>query len=152
MDVKAKLRDLLSAKGWTSYRLAKESGLSQSTIINIYKRSSVPSVDTLEAICKGFGITLSQFFTEGESVELTPELKEVFEGWAKLTPDEKELVLNMIKTLNKKQKPVASAIFMSLCQICQIVCQIRDVPNMPNHMPISHQRLQVFIDVQDCRF
>ena len=89
---------MLSAKGWTSYRLAKESGLSQSTIINIYKRSSVPSIDTLEAICKGFGITLSQFFTEGESVEL----KEVFEGWAKLTPDEKELVLNMIKTLNKK--------------------------------------------------
>lgn len=102
MDVKAKLRDMLSAKGWTSYRLAKESGLSQSTIINIYKRSSVPSIDTLEAICKGFGITLSQFFTEGESVELTPELKEGFEGWAKLTPDEKELVLNMIKTLNKK--------------------------------------------------
>lgn len=102
MDVKAKFRDLLSTKGWTSYRLAKESGLSQSTIINIYKRSSVPSIDTLEAICKGFGITLSQFFTEGESVELTPELKEVFEGWTKLTPDEKELVLNMIKTLNKK--------------------------------------------------
>ena len=102
MDVKKKLRDLLAAKGWTSYRLAKESDLSSSTIINIYKRDSVPSIDTLEAICKGFGITMSQFFAEGDMVELTPELKEIFESWVKLTPDEKELVLNMIKALNKK--------------------------------------------------
>ena len=73
-----------------------------STVINIFKRNSVPSVDTLEAICKGFGITLSQFFAEDEMVELTPELKEIFDCWVKLTPDEKELVLNMIKALNKK--------------------------------------------------
>ncbi len=102
MDVKEKLKELLAAKGWTNYRLAKESGLSLSTVINIYKRNSVPSVDTLEAICKGFGITLSQFFAEDEMVELTPELKEIFDCWVKLTPDEKELVLNMTKALNKK--------------------------------------------------
>ena len=102
MDVKKKLRDLLDAKGWTSYRLAKESGLSQSTIINVYKRSSVPSIDTLEAICKGFGITLSQFFAEDKMVELTPDLEKIFESWVKLTSDEKELVLNMINALNKQ--------------------------------------------------
>ena len=102
MDVIERIRRLMDHRGWTTYRLAKESGLSLSTVINIYKRNSVPSVDTLEAICKGFGITLSQFFAEDEMVELTPELKEIFDCWVKLTPDEKELVLNMIKALNKK--------------------------------------------------
>ena len=35
-------------------------------------------------------------------VELTPDLKEIFESWAKLTADEKTLVLNMIETLNRQ--------------------------------------------------
>ena len=41
------------------YRLAKESGLTESTIANVYRRNAIPSVDTLEKICHGLGITLS---------------------------------------------------------------------------------------------
>lgn len=70
MDILKKLRALLNERGWTEYKLAKECGLSESTISNIYKRNSVPSFPTLEAICKGFGITLAQFFAEGEMIEL----------------------------------------------------------------------------------
>lgn len=75
MDVHEKLRSLLNARGWTEYRLAKESGLSESTIANIFKRRTVPSVTTLAAICSGFGITLAQFFAENEAVELTPRVE-----------------------------------------------------------------------------
>ena len=99
MDTLARLKQLLNDRGWTEYRLSKECGLAQSTIGNIYRRNVNPSLDTLETICKGFGITLSQFFAEGEVVELTPELKEVFENWISLTPKQKAAALQMLKAM-----------------------------------------------------
>ena len=84
MDVNARVRQLLKERGWTPYRLARESNLSDATIGNMFRRNTVPSVVTLESICAGFGITLSQFFAEGEMVEMTPELKELFEDFRQL--------------------------------------------------------------------
>lgn len=81
MDTLERIRQLLNERNWTEYRLAKESGLSDSTIKNNYKRNTQPTIDTLEAICRGFGITLAQFFAEGDMVELTPEQKELFDNW-----------------------------------------------------------------------
>lgn len=100
MDIHARLNQLLKSRGWTTYRLALNCGLSHATIANIYKRNTVPSISTLEAICGGFGITLSQFFTVGEMVELTPELKEVFACWADLTPRQKSAIVEMMKSIN----------------------------------------------------
>ena len=93
MNTHERLRQLLDERGWTEYRLAKNCGLSESTIANIYRRNTVPSITTLETICKGFGITLSQFFAEGEMVELTPELKELFDNWVNLTPEQMQKLL-----------------------------------------------------------
>ena len=100
MDTHERLRQLLNERGWTAYRLAINSGLSESTIANIYKRNTVPSLPTLQAICKGFGITLSQFFAEGDMVELTPQLRELFDNWVNLTPNQKEAALQMIKAMS----------------------------------------------------
>ena len=73
-----RIRELLTERGWSEYRLVKESGLSQSTISNIFHRNSIPSIPTLEAICRAFGITLSEFFAEGEFVFLSPDQMELF--------------------------------------------------------------------------
>ncbi len=89
-------------RSWTEYRLAKECGLSESTIHNIYRRNAQPSIYTLETICKGFGITLSQFFAEGEMVEMTPELKALFEGWRPLTPQQKKAVLTVVEAFGSE--------------------------------------------------
>lgn len=101
MDTNDRLRRLLNERGWSEYRLAKVCGLNQSTIANIYSRNTVPSITTLEQICKGFGITMSQFFADEEMVELTPDLKEIFERWVNLTPEQKAVILHMIEVLNK---------------------------------------------------
>ena len=103
MDVLERLQKLMDARGWSMYRLAKESGLTESTISNIYRRNAIPSIVTLESICKGFGITLSQFFAEGEMVELTPALQEVFENWRTLTPEQKDATLAMMRAFNHDQ-------------------------------------------------
>lgn len=102
MDTNERLRRLLSERGWTEYRLAKVAGLNQSTIANIFRRNSVPSISTLEAICTALGITLSQFFSDAEMVELTPDLKELFECWRNLTPTQKSAAVQMIKAMNQE--------------------------------------------------
>ena len=102
MNTHDRLRKLMKEREWTEYRLSKECGLSESTLANIFRRNTVPSITTLETICDAFGITLSQFFAEGEMVELTPELKVLFENWVSLTADQKDAALHMIKDLNNK--------------------------------------------------
>ena len=92
MDVNSRIRHLMKERNWTEYRLAKMAGLSASTLSNLFTRNTTPSINTLEAICKGFGITLAQFFTEGEVIELSREQKEFFDQWVTLTADEKELL------------------------------------------------------------
>ena len=103
MDTNERLRRLLEERGWTEYRLAKKCGLSQSTIANIYRRNTVPSIATLEVICNGFGITLSQFVADGDMVELTPDLKDIFDSWVNLTPEQKAAALHMLRAMEKSK-------------------------------------------------
>lgn len=99
MDANERIRQLMDERGWTEYRLAKESALSQSTIANLFKRNTVPGISTLEAICHGFGITLAQFFCEDNMVELSAEQKKLFDRWVALTPEQKRLIFDLIKNL-----------------------------------------------------
>ncbi len=103
MDILEKINQLMEDRGWTAYRLAKNSGLSESTIANIIRRNTMPSFPTLEAICNGFGITLSQFFAEDEMVELTPDLKDLFNAWRSLSPTQKTAALQMIRAMSNRQ-------------------------------------------------
>lgn len=102
MDIIAKLRRLMEQKGWTEYRLAKEAGLSQSTIANIFHRQTLPSIPTLQMLCQAFGITLSQFFAEGELVALSAEQAEMLAAYCCLTPKRQSLVAAMIEELQIK--------------------------------------------------
>ena len=86
----------------TQYRLSKKSGLSETTIYNIFTRNTMPSLVTLDYICKGFGITLAQFFAEGDMVELTPELNELFDSWVNLTIEQKQAIKNLLDVMNHK--------------------------------------------------
>ncbi len=64
------------------------------------RRNTVPSVATLETICRGFGITLSQFFADADMVELTPDMKELFDCWICLTPNQKSAAIQMLKAMS----------------------------------------------------
>ena len=94
-----RVQQLIDERHWTPYKLSKESGLPQSTVANLFNRNYDPSITTLEAICGGLGITMSQFFAEGELVELTPEQKRFFNDWAVLSPEDKFLVEQLVKKL-----------------------------------------------------
>ena len=71
MDTHDRLQQLLRERGWTEYRLSKECGLAQSTIGNIFRRNTVPSIDTLE----------------------------LFDAWVCLKPNQKKAALLMMKAM-----------------------------------------------------
>lgn len=101
MDVNARILELLKKHDWSEYQLRVASDLSQSTISNIFARGTVPTVATLEKICVGFGITLSQFFAgDEEAVPLTQEQRDLLEKWGALTPRQKKTLLDLIENMN----------------------------------------------------
>lgn len=66
MDTQKRIRELMEGRNWTDYRLAKEANLSHSTVTNMFNRNNAPTLSTLEAVCRAFGITLAQFFAEAK--------------------------------------------------------------------------------------
>lgn len=98
MEILERLKELQRQRGWSDYKIAKEAGLSPNTVSNIYRRNNIPSMTTLEMLCHAFGITMAQFFAEDEMVELTPELRELFDKWTALTEEQKKALWQIIKT------------------------------------------------------
>ena len=78
MDAQKRIKELMEERGWMDYRLAKESGLSHSTITNMFNRNNAPTLPTLDAVCWAFGTTLAQFFSENEESPLTEEQEKLF--------------------------------------------------------------------------
>lgn len=103
MDVLARITKLRLNRGWTDYELAKRSGLPQSTISSWYTKNMMPSVSSLENICKGFGISLSQFFLEedsGEATILSRQQHRLLAYASRLDPDQYESLLSFLERLN----------------------------------------------------
>ena len=98
MDIIERLVKLQKSYGWSDYKIAKQAGLSPNTVSNIYRRGNVPSLATLEALCKAFGITPAQFFADNEMVELTPELRELFNKWSSLSDKQKSAIWQVIES------------------------------------------------------
>ena len=101
MDAKERIKALMKTKNMTDYRLAKLSGLSQSTISNLFNRNNAPTIPTLEAICNGLGISMAQFFSDSESESLTyltAEQKELFDEWLALSAEQKDIIKRIIKS------------------------------------------------------
>lgn len=98
MDVSERIKQMMEQRGWTIYRLGKESGLPQSTLSHIFRKDSEPTLSTLETICEAFNVTLCEFFSESdeEPISLTGEQRNILARWAGLSVEQKELVLRLI--------------------------------------------------------
>ena len=99
-DVLEEITRLRIKRKWSEYDLAKHSGLSQSTISTWYRKNQVPTIQTLEKVCIGFGITLSQFFAEDDDVIcLTPSQRELLDNWSALTETQQRLFMELFKNI-----------------------------------------------------
>ena len=99
MDILEKIDKLRIEKGWTLYKLAEESMITQSTLSNMFIRKTQPSIATLTNICNGLNISLSEFFADN-TLPTTIEEKILIENYRLLSPKNKKVVKNLIKDLN----------------------------------------------------
>jgi len=96
-DILATITKYREERGWSEYQLSERSGLPQSTISSWYRKNMIPTVLSLEKICKAFGITLSQLFAEEDSVvSLTASQKVLLERWSRLSKEQQEAVFMLI--------------------------------------------------------
>lgn len=100
MNVVERIQELMDTRGWTEYRLAKETELPPSTIANIFHRGTTPTIPTLETICGALGISLCQFFAEGNFVSLTVEQESLLNSWSTLSQEQKNVLLELISKMN----------------------------------------------------
>lgn len=104
-DVINRITQLCDARGWTYYRLAKESGMTYSTLSTMLRKSNVPSVPSLVKLCDGFGITLAQFFSDKDEVSLlTSDQRSCLEQWTRLDEASKALAMAYMQGLEDRQK------------------------------------------------
>ena len=96
-----KIASLCEKRDISKYRLSQLSGISQSSLGRIMAQENLPSLITLEKICSALGVTLSQFFQECNSENLTEKQKEVLEIWNDLSTNEQETVMSMLRGLRK---------------------------------------------------
>ena len=61
MNILKRINTLRMNRGWSIYKLSVESGIAQSTLINMFNRETLPSITTLENLCTAFGISMSEF-------------------------------------------------------------------------------------------
>jgi len=102
MDLQTKIRILMEKRGWTMYQLAKESGVSWSTIRNMFQRNTAPTVPTLEALCNGLEISMAELLLGPDYPELSNETKELIRRWNKLNNHDKDIIMELMSSLSKE--------------------------------------------------
>ncbi len=86
-------------RNWTEYQLAEKSGLPQSTISSWYRKNQIPSVQSLEKICSAFNITLSQFFSETNLIELSESQSQLIHEFNRLNQNQQKAILDLLSTI-----------------------------------------------------
>lgn len=102
-NITMKIDRMRADRNWSVYKLSQESGLPAPTIRKWFQSDMFPSIPALTQICTAFGITLADFFAEGNLIEVTPKVKALYETWCSLSPDEQASIETIIKNyINKK--------------------------------------------------
>lgn len=97
MDVLKHIEELRLERGWSTYKLAEMSGLTGSTLTNMFSRKTMPSLTTLYALCEAFDITMSEFFQTMETEEPTTDELNMLKNFRELNYERKKLIKEIIK-------------------------------------------------------
>lgn len=96
-DILKRIQYERQKRNWTEYALAKNAGLTQSTISSWYRESREPSVASIEKICNGLGISLSEFFLdENSSSVILKEKEDILHCWDCMSPVQRKNLLEFL--------------------------------------------------------
>ena len=91
-DVGRRIRTLREERGWAKGTLATRAGIAPSYIPVLENGEKCPTIETLDAICFAFGITLVDFFTEKKADTLVDRV-------SALTDKQKHLLNEFLNSL-----------------------------------------------------
>lgn len=98
MTVNERIKNELTARGWSQYHLAKITKIEQSTISKWFQFvPTAPSSQSLKKVAKAFNMTIGQLLGEPDEKDATTQ--ELLAYWARLNAEEKTNVLNIMKTI-----------------------------------------------------
>ena len=102
-DPLERIRQLCAERSWSYYQLAKASGITYSTLSTMINKHNMPSFPTLQKLCDGFGITLSEFFEPDRNLDgLTQEQAQCLTLFTRLAREERQLALTYMKGLARQ--------------------------------------------------
>ena len=102
-----KIQTLLDQRSWSLYKLAKESGIPYSSLSSLFQNNNQPTISTLEKLCDGFHVTLSEFFADDtpfrkETYDITKEELEIIGSIRGLSRRDHRLMTDFLKLLEKE--------------------------------------------------
>ena len=104
MEIGERLRQYRKAKGFSIYKLSKETDISQNHICGIENGKRQPTVETLKRLVTPMGITFAELFNENEQVSfLTPDERELVENYRSMPKESAELLYALSNTLSNKK-------------------------------------------------
>ena len=102
-DVLARITELRERKGLSVYKLAKLTGIPQSTIASWYQKNNYPPIDKLERICIVLGVTLSEFFhLKEEPTETDSEELDLLSSWRKMDLEERAALFAVLRQFMRR--------------------------------------------------
>lgn len=97
-----RIQELCDERNWSYYQLAKVSGIAYSTLSTMINKHNMPSLPTLQKLCAGFGISITDFFEPDKSSRgLTSDQAECLNLFTALSPADKALAISYMKGLAK---------------------------------------------------
>lgn len=100
IEVGKRIKELREQAGTSGRMLAKLTKLDPSQISKIENGAAKPSLDALDRICQALDITISEFFST-ESDPLPPDLVQLLKTTKKLTPEQRKLLNEFLRSLEK---------------------------------------------------
>lgn len=102
MNLSANFKELRQSKEISVYKLSKLSDVSENYIHKVEKGTTQPSVAMLDKLLVCLGVTLSEFFNDGQAVMYPTELeRNLVESVRILTDDKAAAVLQISRLLSK---------------------------------------------------
>lgn len=103
-----RIEELCEQHQWNHYRLAKNCDIPLASIQAMFSRNTCPTIPTLEKICEGFSISMSEFFDymiTPDHPALRQDEQLLVERYNKLSRHDKEILfayLDGMLHLNEK--------------------------------------------------
>ncbi len=103
MDIHDRIKQLCEKNKWSLSKLAKEAGLSETTVYDWYNENHfTPSRKAIDDVCSAFDITLSEFYSDIELDKLTEKEIKLLEVFKKVPIEKQDVVIIVAQALKNE--------------------------------------------------